>query len=220
MPDNNSQLFAGPAWAAAAALLWAARLPLSRILWMTKRPRPRLPLWDSPAAYGLVSRLLHWGVAGLIGWQLLGMALRLWLGRHPLVSVFVGLHQPLGTLLFVLIVLRLGWMVLNRRNRPGHGAGWLGLATRIGHGALYGLMLVVPLAALLRAYGSGRGFAPWGIPLFPPREPIDALVALGDALHGELAWGLAALVLGHAGMALLHGLLWRDGTLRRMAGRP
>lgn len=188
---------------------------------MPPLPRSRLPLWDSPAGYGLVSRLLHWGVAGLIGWQLLGMLLRLWLGRHPLVAVFVGLHQPLGTLLFVLILLRLGWALLNRRNRPAHGAGWLGLATRLGHGALYGLMLVVPLAALLRAFGSGRGFAPWGIPLFAPREaPIEWLVALGDALHGELAWLLALLVLGHAGMALLHALLWRDGTLSRMAGRP
>ncbi len=61
---------------------------------------------DTEAAYGPVTRLLHWGIAALILWQFLGMGLRLIFGRTPLVSFFVGSHQPVGLVLFVLIVAR------------------------------------------------------------------------------------------------------------------
>ena len=81
-------------------------------------------------------------------------------------------------------------------------------------------MLVVPTLALLRQYGSGRAFAPFGIPLWPASgERIEALVAPANAAHGLLAWTLLALIAGHVAMVLLHRFLWRDGTLARMAGR-
>jgi cytochrome b561 len=65
-------------------------------------PRPdRLPWRDTPERYGLISRLLHWGMAALILWQFLGMAVKITLGRVPLAGFFVGLHAPMGVLLSV-----------------------------------------------------------------------------------------------------------------------
>ena len=178
-------------------------------------------LWrDTPERYGRISRLLHWGMAALILWQFLGMAVKLTLGRVPLSGFFVGLHAPVGVTLFLLILARAFWALAMRHRRPAQATGLAGLAARAGHTALYLLMLIIPTLALLRAYGAERPFAVFGIPLFPAREsPIDWMVSAGQLLHGTLAWTLCALVFGHIAMALLHQALWRDGTLTRMAGR-
>lgn len=180
----------------------------------------RLQWLDTHEGYGLLSRLLHWAMAALLGWQFLGMACKLILGRVPLSAFFVGTHAPLGLVLCVLIVLRLGWALINRRRRPPHAAGRLGTASRLGHLALYGLMLLVPVLALLRHYGSGRAFEPFGLPLIAatPDSKLETLVRLGDALHGELAWLLLALIAGHVLMVLVHRFCWRDGVAARMLG--
>lgn len=186
----------------------------------TSPPAKLLPLRDSPHAYGLITRILHWGIAALLLWQFVGMGLRLIFGRQPFVSFFVGSHQMVGTILFSLITLRVIWALINRRNRPGHGIGLIGRAAALGHLALYAVMLIVPSAALLRAYGSSRVFGPFGFEIFPAQEPeIAWMVKLGDLIHGELAWVLAVLILGHVVMVGVHEAMWRDGTLARMAGR-
>ncbi len=41
-----------------------------------------------------------------------------------------------------------------------------------------------------------------------------------NALHGLLGWTLLALIAGHVAMALWHGLVRRDATLRRMTRGP
>ncbi|OWJ77962.1 cytochrome b [Haematobacter genomosp. 1] len=182
-------------------------------------PSPTVPLRDTPTVYGRVTRVLHWSIAALVLWQLFGMTLRLIFGRQPVVSFFVGSHQPVGTVLFGLILLRVIWAFANRGNRPSHGAGLVGVGARLGHLALYTVMLVVPSVALLRAWGSDRVFAPFGFQVFPARTtPVEWAVGLGDALHGELGWVLALLILGHVVMVGLHEGMWRDGTMARMAG--
>lgn len=180
----------------------------------------RVPLRDTPRLYGTVTRALHWAMAALILWQFAGMALREIFGRQPWLSPIVGSHAPVGTILFVLVLLRALWALANRRNRPAHGGGLLGRAAAAGHALLYLLMLAVPALGLLRAWGSDRGFAPFGIPLFAPKSPEVAWTdALAGALHGELAWLLLALIAGHVVMVGIHQAMWRDGTLARMAGR-
>ncbi len=80
-------------------------------------------------------------------------------------------------------------------------------------------MILIPSLALLRAWGHQRAFAPYGIEIFPAREvPVNWAVQAGNLLHGELAWVLCGLVVGHVAMVALHSWLWRDGTLSRMAG--
>ena len=179
-----------------------------------------LALRDTPARYGRITRFLHWSIAALILWQFIGMGVKLALGRGPVSGFFVGLHQPVGAALFVLIVLRVVWALANRRHRPAHGDGVIGLAARLGHLALYLLMLAVPSLGLLRAWGAERAFAPYGFVIFPAREaPISWTQKLAGLLHGELAWSMALLILGHVVMVSVHEAMWRDGTLARMAGR-
>jgi cytochrome b561 len=174
---------------------------------------------DTPEAYGLISRALHWSMAALFAWQFAGMALRQLGVLLPLAHVIRGSHTSLGTLLLALVLLRGAWGLLNLRNRPPaptHGPGRL---ATLGHLVLYALMLLVPLLALARAYGANRAFSPFGIPLFSGSQGETLwMVAAGNALHGELAWLLLALIGGHVMMALAHRWLWRGDVIHRMAG--
>ncbi|ANT61948.1 cytochrome B [Salipiger sp. CCB-MM3] len=179
-----------------------------------------MQLLDSETRYGAISRLLHWALAALILWQFLGMGLKLLFGRNGFTGFFVGTHQSVGFVIFLLVVLRVAWAILSRKRRPSHGEGALGKAAAAGHGVLYLLMLAIPTLALLRAWGGTRGFAPFGTQIFAPREAELAwATAPGNLVHGELGWVMAVVIAGHIAMVALHEGLWRDGTLRRMAGR-
>ncbi len=175
---------------------------------------------DTPERYGLTTRLLHWSMAALFAWQFFGMGVKLVLGRHAFTAFMVGTHKPVGTVLMLLILLRGAWGLSQWRRRPPHPASWIGRMAAAGHALLYALMFYVPAVALLREYGSGRGFAPWGIPLFPATgEKLAWLMTPANLSHGVLAWTLLALVAGHVLMVALHHWWWRDTTLARMAGR-
>lgn len=175
---------------------------------------------DSPVRYGLLTRLLHWGMAALFAFQFTGMGLKLALGRHPVSGFFVGLHKPIGTLLMLLILLRGAWGLSQWRRRPPHPRTLIGRAALAGHALLYALMFYVPTVALLRELGSGRGFAPWGIPLFPATgDKLDWLMTPANLSHGVIAWTLLAVIAGHVAMVALHHVFWRDTTLARMAGK-
>ena len=63
----------------------------------------------------------------------------------------------------------------------------------------------MPALALLRAYGSGKGFSPFGLPLMPATGvKVDWMVAPANAIHGFLAWTLLALIAGHIAMVIVH----------------
>ena len=180
-----------------------------------------MQIMDSPTRYGAVTRFFHWSIATLILWQLLSMVLKNTLGRENAIAGFMtGTHGTVGFVTFVLVVLRVFWALANLGRRPSH-AGLSGLAAKLGHLALYVLMIVVPGVALLRAYGGERAFSVFGIQIFGPRLPDQVnqtLVDLGGNWHGELAWLLAALILGHVVMAVIHRAVMKDRIMARMAG--
>ncbi len=170
---------------------------------------------DFDARYDAVSRALHWAMAGLMGWQFLGMALREALGRTPLVAVFVGSHALVGTALLVLAAVRLLWAIRTRARRPKSAS----RSARAGHLALYALMILVPALALIRAYASTRGLSLLGVELTAPRSAeIAPLMVLGG-MHGALGWLFGLLIAGHIGMVIWHETVKRDGTLARMMRR-
>ena len=181
-----------------------------------------MAIWDDSTRYGAVTRGFHWGIAALLLWQFGGMLSGRILGEESaLAAALSANHQQVGTVLFVLIAARVVWALANRGRRPPHGPGLHGYAVRLGHFAMYALMLAVPSAALLRAWGGERAFAPFGFQIFAPRAPeevVSTATAIGSNFHGELAWIMGILILGHIAIALVHQLVLRDGTLKRMAG--
>jgi cytochrome b561 len=155
---------------------------------------------DRPDGYGAVSRALHWIMAVILAWQFTSAAVRQLLPDTPVEDFFWFPHTSLGLLLFVLVLARGAWALANARRRPRTG-----LAARMGHVVLYLLMIAIPTLGLLRAYGRGRGYSPFGIELFSRRDQeIESLVELANDWHGLLGWTLIGLVAGHVLMAFLH----------------
>jgi cytochrome b561 len=173
---------------------------------------------DTPQRYGRVSRGFHWLMAALFAWQFAGALLYVGFGDIALTRFVGGSHFTLGFTLFMLVLLRGTWGLANLPRRPSH-RGRLGRAAVAGHGVIYALMIMVPALALLRQYGSGKPFTPYGIPLMPGRDSkIEWMMMPGDLLHHWLAFLLLVILIGHIGMAALHRFIWRDEVLNRMAG--
>ena len=175
-------------------------------------------MMDNGLKYGLVTRVLHWGMAILLIYQLGGVVAGLALGETPLTEAWGSGHKPAGFILFILAVVRALWGLLNLSRRPKLHEGFVGKLSLVGHLALYALVLAVPTIALIRQYGSGRPFEPFGITIMQGgHDKIEWMTKLGGDWHGELGWVLLVAILGHLAMALVHHFVFKDDTLKRMA---
>ncbi|MFC3192613.1 cytochrome b [Marinicella sediminis] len=159
-------------------------------------------MWDNNEKYGLISRLLHWGMALLIVWQLLSAASHNFFEDTAIEAFFWPSHKPLGVLLLALMVLRVLWALINVSRRPSS----ISLFSKLGHVTLYLVLIAVPVLGLLRQYGSGRTFEVFGIQLFAGFEgdKIKWMMDAGSDFHGELGWALLLLIVGHVAMAIKH----------------
>ncbi len=172
-------------------------------------------MYDSKERYGSITRIFHWGMALLIIWQFMKFFDRINDAEHWLGETIVPWHVSIGSLLLVLIVLRLIWAATQKNNRPEQDPSTAFLV-KAGHGLLYLGMLLLPITGLMIMIGNGYGWNPFGLGLIARGgAEIGWLATLGSA-HSLIAWSLLILVLGHAGIALLHHFVKKDGVLGRM----
>jgi cytochrome b561 len=175
-------------------------------------------LRDTPTGYGAITRLLHWSMALLFAWQFTSAILRVLADGTALKAFFWSTHATVGVTLWLLVLLRGTWGLINFSRRPKvEGPKLLVAVASAVHLILYVLMLVVPTLAIMRAVGNGRGFSVYGLQLVAPGGvPNAALVDPARAFHGVLGWTLLVLILGHIGAALYHRFILKDATLSRM----
>lgn len=171
---------------------------------------------DNPQRYGLISRALHWMMALILGWQFLTALAHVLLEDSALDEFMWGTHKAAGVLLMLLILLRLGWALYNRRQRPPS----VSRAARAGHVLLYLLMLGIPFFALLRQYGSGRELTVFGLQLMPgfAGDEIEWLMLPANLFHAWAGWLLLVLIIGHVLMVFVHRRQGQD-VLPRMLGK-
>lgn len=171
--------------------------------------------------YGLIARALHWSMALLLlalfvlGWWATELTY-----YDPLYRIIPDLHRSLGVLAALLIGLRLGWWLLDRRPQPSaRASSWERWAARLVHALLYALMVLLPISGYLMSTADGRGVDVFGLFQLPALlPPSSGREEWAGAVHYYLGYGGAWLVLLHVAAALKHQLLDRDGTVRRMIG--
>jgi cytochrome b561 len=177
---------------------------------------------NSPARYGLISLILHWGVALAV----VGMfALGLWmvgLGYYdPWRKAAPELHKSIGLLLLLAMVVCLVWRFVSPPPPPTPNQGRLTrVAATAGHLFLYVALFAVMIAGYLISTADGVGISLFGlfdVPATVSGLPNQAEVA-GD-IHLYLAWALVIFAGLHTLAALKHHFIDRDATLVRMLGR-
>ncbi len=164
---------------------------------------------------------LHWLIALLlVGLFAVGLAMHD-LPLSPQKLKIYAWHKWAGVSVFLLVLVRLAWRVGHRPPAlPAAMPGWQKAAARGLHLALYLLMLAIPLSGWLMS--SAKGFQTVWFGVLPLPDLLDKNKALGDALqvaHMSLNFGLAALVVAHAGAAIKHHLIEKDDVLTRMLPR-
>lgn len=161
-------------------------------------------------------RLLH----GLMALLVIAM---LFIGVAMVASVggsqpqLVAWHNQIGLALLVLLLVRL--LVRSVTARPALPASvntWQRHLAGLVHLALYGLLIAQPLVgwAMQGAAGYPLRLAGWHVP--PLVDANADLYGLLRFAHSWIAYGLFALILAHAGAALVHALLHRDGVWQSM----
>ncbi|MFZ3023780.1 cytochrome b [Pseudomonas sp.] len=176
-------------------------------------------LRNTEDTYGSVSRALHWLMALLIIGMLAGGFLMGEFGRdNPLRPVLYSLHKSTGSLLLLLIGLRLLWTLVNPKPRAIGDNGPANLLAKGVHIGLYVLMIGLPLSGyLLVALGtSTKPFEFYGLFPLPKFSPNGDVREIAEELHENLPWFAIALIGLHIAGGLKRHFIERDGTLARM----
>lgn len=206
-------LLAAIAVAAILFLLWAAGRQLRR------RPSAELVWRNTGATYGLVSRYLHWATATLMLCLIpMGLFLQTLQEESPVRAVFVAVHETLGVTVLGLVVIRLAWLTCSKPPPLGALRPWERWLARAAHGALYAVLLLLPVTGLLLVAAEGGPLEVYGLAIPLP----DKTGMLGGmpwpTLHNfvlpALFCGLIAL---HLGAVLKHHFgTRRADDVRRM----
>ena len=169
------------------------------------------------ASYSGPAIALHWLLALMIT---VSFSVGLYMNELPMSPSRLKLfnwHKWAGITILALSALRLLWRVSHRPPPDVPMPAWQQRAAHFTHTALYVFFFAVPLAGW--AYSSSAGFpvVVYGVLPLPDFVPVDkGLAEVLKSLHMVLAFGLAALVLGHVGAAIKHQFIDRDGLLSRM----
>ena len=175
-------------------------------------------LHNTPNAYGVIARALHWWMA-LIVLSLIGLGLYMTAqpDGDPKWALY-DLHKSLGSVIFLLVLARIAW---RRISPPPAMPRSMPLSERkIAHAAhvlLYLAMLALPVTGYLDASLGGYHLSFFGLfdvpMLFEKNLPLFEIVV---QVHRWVGYALALLILAHAGAALKHHFIHKDDVLRRM----
>lgn len=177
---------------------------------------------ESAARYTRLAARLHWVVAGLIIINIAIANLADFL-PDPQQNVMWNVHKSVGLTVLGLAVMRLLWRFAHRPPALPSGISKLErIASQISHGALYAVMLAMPISGYLEesTYKDtiASGLYYFGLVRVPLATAIDVSHndALGD-LHSLLGSILYLLFAVHVAAALKHQFLDKQKLLQRIA---
>lgn len=191
-----------------------------------------MPLKNSDYAYGSVAKWIHWSIAILFLCSYVTVKYRHWftVKDTPENWTALQLHLSVGITIAAVVLLRVIWRLMNKVPDEEPGSKLAHLAAKIGHYALYAMMIIMPITGYIGTGVNTEYFFLFDIPKFESTQIFSAIVTNGmgltfkefevpiDYIHKELGGELIVLILigGHILAALYHHLVKKDRTFRKM----
>jgi len=184
-----------------------------------------MPVRNTPAEYGLMTKALHWVIVVVMALQfLVGYTMTridddeyegmLGLSEDRLFVI----HTSLGVTVLALALIRLIWRASTRL--PDWASTLTHFERRFAHlveRGLYLLMFAVPLSGILAALADDKNLVVFGIFKVPNFLPdIDDLDDLAIAFHIFSHLAFFAVASLHVGLIVKHQVVNRDRLLNRM----
>lgn len=176
-----------------------------------------MPLLNSTDSYGLVSRLLHWGMAVAI---IAMFALGLWMVGLDYYSPYYksapDLHRGVGIILLILLLGRFAWRLANPDPDRSALARIERRGAELAHWGFYPLLLALMASGYLISTADGRSVDVFGLFDVPALLKQPGLERIAGSVHEILAYVTMALAALHAFAAIKHHFVDRDSTLLKM----
>ena len=166
--------------------------------------------------YDGVQIALHWLIAALVVLAI-GFIWSAGLADGPLHNTLFFIHRSFGMTIFVVTAFRLTWRTTHAAPPPPDTIpAWQRFAATATHWLLYALLVIMPITGFTASASRGHPvtwFFLFDVPALPENKP---LAQLAETIHVTLQWAIYGLVTLHAGAALRHHFVIKDGVLRRM----
>lgn len=168
--------------------------------------------------YGKAAQALHWLTAVLVVAAFVygpgGSEERVY---SPARDFDRQLHETLGLSVFALSLIRVLWLVVDRRPEPPPMPRWMRVAAKSVQGVLFLLLFLVPLTAIAGAWLEGHPLTLLGgievPPLLARSHDLGVKIAELHTWLGDAILWVAGL---HALAALYHHYVLKDGVLASM----
>jgi len=189
-----------------------------------------MSLLNTSKNYGTIARWLHWMTAILFLGSYISVYYRHWFTEEktPENWTALQLHLSIGITIGVIVLLRILWKFSNRSPELEPGSKLEHLAAKLGHMALYAVMLIMPITGYLGTGVDTEYFFMFDITsfkdtdyfLFNYSETISfkEFEKPIDFIHKDImgAWVVWLLIVGHGSAALYHQFVKQDRTLQKM----
>lgn len=172
--------------------------------------------------YSSIQKGLHWALFALVvGIYLLTFGDDLFQRGDPNRALAWWLHISLGLLLAALVLWRLALRLARGAPAlPNSMTGSERTVAKLGHFALYVLLIAIPVLGILLTWFRGDALTFFGLFAIPAPFTPDRGIAGGiREIHSLCANAILILAGGHAAAALWHHFVRRDEVLERMLPR-
>jgi len=176
----------------------------------------RIAAGDDGTNYDPVAIAFHWATALLVLTQFL-LSQTWGLFGRPTHHLMVVAHMSFGIILTMVIVARIVWRLIPGHQVPAIVFGWVGVASKLVHYILYGLLAAEAVLGFVLRWAGGEAMSFFGLLIASPMAQVSRAAhhQIGE-LHEKVGWAIVLLALGHAAAALYHHYALRDRVLLRM----
>jgi cytochrome b561 len=168
--------------------------------------------------YGLVAQAFHWSTVVVVATAYLVGPGSSEQHVYSLASDFTRrMHETIGISIFAIVLARILWRMIDTAPEAAPMEPWMKYSAKLGHLALYALLIALPLTAVVGAWLEGHPLTLLGAgnfgPILPQAHVVGQAVSYVHTILGNVIIWAAGF---HAVAALFHHFILRDNVLTSM----